>query len=123
MYTHLSQPIYVPGETVHGTVYLQMSQPIDYSNGVFLEVKGREKTHWSRTVSRQHRNPDGSTSSRTETIHHNGKADFFRVMVPVWAANGRIEAGQYQVCGARVPSSSTGADCPSTGPCAHTVPF
>lgn len=52
MMVKTSQPVYNPGSTVSGTIYLRIGSSGCQSKEVILEVKGAEKVSWVDRVTR-----------------------------------------------------------------------
>lgn len=95
-----TKPAYVSGETVTGSVNLNCFRQFP-STGVYVIVRGVEKTNWEEQKTRQvedGRNEDGTVRYRTEqyTEYHNGRHVFFdqRICIRPWA--GFCVPGQYQ---------------------------
>jgi len=93
------KPSYIGGDEVRGTIYLMCQEPCA-SQGVFLKLKGMERTRWEvqRSRSVQGRGPDGQPTTRTETYTEtfHGLHTFFKAKVPVYPVPGMIAPGSYE---------------------------
>jgi len=99
IYVQTNKPSYVAGEAVSGTVFLNIVQPV-VSKGIFLKVKGYERTRWEQKKTRmveEGLNDDGSAKLvQQEYIEeHKGERHFFKVRCPLYAFGGPMVPGQW----------------------------
>ena len=76
MMVQTTQPVFNPGATVSGSVYLRVVQPVPVKD-VILQVKGVEKVSWEVRVTRHE---DGRQETYDEK--RKGKKDVFKFNAP-----------------------------------------
>jgi len=95
-----AKPSYVSGETVTGTINLNCMRQFP-STGVYVSVKGVEKTYWEEDHTRQVQDghyEDGRPRYRIEhyTVKRKGENKFFDQKICIHPWPGFCHPGQYQ---------------------------
>ena len=91
IYVNLEKPSYLPGETVTGYVFLNITDAIK-ANSVYIKITGKEATHWKETRTTS----NGKTTTTTTVWRHNS-FKMFKVQIVLGQFNPKIGfAGKYQ---------------------------
>jgi len=95
IYLKTANPFYYAGETITGEVYLSLLEAFP-GNTISLKIKGKEECRWEETETIWQDNPNGTRTSRVETIEHKGHNAFYRHKFPIFVFNyENIAPGQY----------------------------
>lgn len=54
VYLQTDKAVYLPGEMVTGTIYLNIETPVE-SDGLFLKITGLEETSWTESTNKKNR--------------------------------------------------------------------
>jgi len=93
IYVTLSQPSYVGGDVVGGTVELDCLVPF-FAKGVVLKVKGFERVWWEYTYT-EWQGEGQDRRAVTKTGEHKENKEFFRETIRVYPHQGIVAAGHY----------------------------
>ncbi|CAG5121475.1 unnamed protein product [Candidula unifasciata] len=92
-----SQPVFIAGSVVRGTVKLELKDTLKM-RGVRITCFGRAHVHWSEVENVGHR----GGRQRVETVDHTAEEEYFQFRTQLWPdeqssedANNSLGAGQY----------------------------
>ncbi|MEW5313995.1 MAG: hypothetical protein WDW38_005524 [Sanguina aurantia] len=100
IYVHLAQQTYFTGDTVTGTILLNVTKPFPCSS-ILLKVEGHEEVRWTERVQRSERVLGGDPNlneTRMVAVHipHHARRSILEVNVPLHSYPQECIPGQYQ---------------------------